>query len=74
MLNFKSDSMMRSMLMIITLLTMFLITGANYKSAGAQKSKKHCRGYSVIEVDKGVDCNGDTIRLVKIHGYFERAH
>jgi hypothetical protein len=33
--------------------------------------KKSCTGYIVIAVDKGVDCNGDTIQLVKEHGYFK---
>lgn len=71
--DFNPRGMIRSVLMIIVVLTMFLLTGANYKSAGANKTKKHCRGYSVIEVDKGIDCNGDTIKLVKVNGYFERA-
>jgi hypothetical protein len=33
--------------------------------------KKPCTGYIVIAVDKGIDCNGDTIQLVKEHGYFK---
>jgi hypothetical protein len=52
---------------------MLMLTGASYKTKGAQKIVKHCKGYTVIEVDKGVDCNGDTIRLVKRYGFFERA-
>ena len=34
--------------------------------------KKACTGYTIIEFDKGVDCNGDTIRLVRKNGYAER--
>ena len=35
--------------------------------------KKKCFGYTIIEAGKGVDCNGDTIRLEKNFGYFELA-
>ena len=59
--------------MILAIFIMFLLTGANYKNAGTKQAKKHCMGYSVIEADKGIDCNGDTIRLIKVNGYFERA-
>jgi hypothetical protein len=68
--------MIRSILIVVIVIVTFVLTGANYKSADANpgaKEKKFCRGYTVIEVDKGVDCNGDTIRLVKTNGYFERA-
>lgn len=65
--------MVRSAIMIIAIFVMFLLTGANYKTAGAKQAKKHCMGYSVIAADKGVDCNGDTIRLIKDYGYFQRA-
>lgn len=51
----------------------FLLTSADYKSADAPATeRKFCRGYSVIEADKGIDCHGDTIKLVKVHGFFER--
>jgi hypothetical protein len=33
-----------------------------------EKPKKTCYGYTIIEFGKGIDCNGDTIRLVKING------
>ena len=35
--------------------------------------KKSCRGYEVIEANKGVDCNGDTIQLVRRNGFYEIA-
>lgn len=73
MLNFNSAHMIRSAIMILAIFIMFLLTGANYKQAGARVVKKHCMGYSVIAADKGVDCNGDTIKLIKVNGYFERA-
>lgn len=30
--------------------------------------KKFCKGYTIIEFGKGLDCNGDTIKLVKVNG------
>jgi hypothetical protein len=54
-------------------LSTFLLVGANQKSA-IKEVKRKCSGYSVIEVDKGIDCNGDTIKLIKVNGYFERAN
>lgn len=73
MLNFNQTHMIRSAIMIIAIFVMFLLTGANYKNGEAKEAKKHCMGYSVIAVDKGIDCNGDTIRLIKVNGYFEKA-
>lgn len=32
-----------------------------------------CAGYTIIEYDKGIDCHGDTIALVRRNGYAERA-
>lgn len=32
-----------------------------------------CSGYTIIEFDKGVDCHGDTIKLVRTNGYAEKA-
>ena len=32
-----------------------------------------CVGYTIIAFDKGIDCHGDTIRLVRTNGYAERA-
>ena len=65
--------MVRSILIVVIALGAFGLTGANFKKAEAEAVvKKHCRGYSVIEVDKGIDCNGDTIKLVKVNGFFQR--
>ena len=30
--------------------------------------KKPCYGYTIIEFGKGVDCNGDTVKLTKVPG------
>ena len=29
--------------------------------------KKPCYGYTIIEFGKGIDCNGDTVKLVKVN-------
>jgi hypothetical protein len=58
---------------LIIAISTLLLTGAHSKMANANTEKKYCKGYSVIEVDKGVDCYGDTIKLVKVNGFFERA-
>jgi len=67
-----SNSMIRHILLIVIVISAFLLTSADYKTADVPAAKKFCRGYSVIEADKGIDCYGDTIKLVKVHGFFER--
>jgi hypothetical protein len=32
------------------------------------ETKKKCYGYTIIEFGKGVNCNGDTIGLVRVDG------
>lgn len=32
-----------------------------------------CPGFTVIEASRGVDCHGDTVRLVKRGGFYELA-
>lgn len=53
----------------------FLMIGADFMSpafsADATPVKKNCVGYVVLEAGKGLDCNGDTLKLVKRHGYYE---
>jgi len=54
----------------------FMVLGvANQRDAqiSAASFKKVCKGYTVIEASKGVDCNGDTIKLVKVSGFYQRA-
>jgi hypothetical protein len=30
--------------------------------------KQKCLGYSIIEFGKGINCNGDTVKLVRVNG------
>lgn len=34
----------------------------------AAPKKKNCIGYTIIEFGKGVDCNGDTLKLTRVNG------
>jgi hypothetical protein len=54
----------------VVVCVLVLFTGFNFTK---RKEVKSCRGYVVIEAGKGLDCNGDTIRLTKRYGYFEIA-
>jgi hypothetical protein len=49
------------------------IIGADFRrtdSTNIQQAvtKKKCLGYTIIEFGKGIDCNGDTVKLVKRNG------
>ena len=35
--------------------------------------EKPCYGYTIIEFGKGINCNGDTVKLVKVKGGQELA-
>ncbi len=51
-----------------------ILVGADFKEAKVQEVaevKKHCAGYTVIEAGLGVDCHGDTVKLVKKYGFYE---
>ena len=65
--------MVRYLVIIGICLSTFLLTSVSNKTSDLKSAKKYCRGYSVIEADKGVDCSGDTIKLVKVNGFFQRA-
>ncbi|HYG19300.1 MAG TPA: hypothetical protein VD816_10230 [Ohtaekwangia sp.] len=45
-----------------------LLTASNTTTA-----KAHCAGYTIVEAGIGIDCHGDTVRLVKTAGFYERA-
>ena len=69
------DCEMKRLLFLLTLgLFAFLVLGADHREAQipAKILKRACNGYTVIEASKGVDCNGDTIKLVKVSGFYQR--
>ena len=51
-----------------------MVLGAEQQGSAPDKkvAKKACMGYTVIEASKGIDCNGDTIKLVRTAGFYER--
>ncbi|MBA4056626.1 MAG: hypothetical protein C0490_18070 [Marivirga sp.] len=59
---------------ILTLgLIAFLVIGADQPVAETPEvTKKVCRGYTVIADSKGIDCNGDTLKLVRVAGFYQR--
>jgi hypothetical protein len=65
---------MKTMLMLFSILLLILVlVGADFRKDVAPAPavvvvKKKCVGYTIIEFGKGIDCNGDTVRLQKIQG------
>ena len=59
------------------LLIVLMITSQPFnlpaETHAAKLKKHHCFGYTIVEAGKGVDCYGDTISLVKRHGFYELA-
>lgn len=39
----------------------------------SSSNQKRCNGYTIIAFDKGIDCQGDTIRLVRENGFARKA-
>ena len=67
---------MKRLLFFMTLgLFAFMVLGVHQEDAKiSAASKRVCTGYTVIEASKGIDCSGDTIKLVKVSGFYQRAH
>jgi hypothetical protein len=62
-------------LVAICVVLCLTMTGADFFSRGSvgMELRRHCGGYTVIENGKGLDCHGDTIKLVKKNGHYELA-
>jgi hypothetical protein len=62
---------MRKIILALSVIAMvILLLGADIRRNDSSKValKKKCLGYTIIEFGKGLDCNGDTVRLVKKNG------
>lgn len=59
---------------VVLVCLVMIIAAANFRSMPqiTNPVKSACAGYTIIEFDKGVDCNGDTIRLERKNGFAER--
>lgn len=69
---------MKTILLIFgIILTLIILVGADLRnqklSVTQNAAKKPCYGYTIIEFGKGVNCEGDTIRLTKVPGGQELA-
>ncbi|HEY0739947.1 MAG TPA: hypothetical protein VGD40_00745 [Chryseosolibacter sp.] len=65
---------MKKVAVALTVMTMSVVLiGADIRRTDSPSpspvvEKKKCYGYTIIEFGKGVDCNGDTINLVRVDG------
>jgi hypothetical protein len=65
---------MRKLVLIVAVLIVVGLIAADFKTENTTASlqvnppKKPCYGYTIIEFGKGIDCNGDTVKLVKVNG------
>jgi len=65
---------MKKLILAFTIIAaVFLLLGADIRRndssiAQATLPKKKCIGYTIIEFGKGLNCNGDTVRLVRRNG------
>ena len=73
--GFNYNNMKRVLFFMTLGLFAFMVIGADNRESqiSAVSLKRACKGYTVIEASKGVDCNGDTIKLVKVSGFYQRA-
>ena len=65
--------MKKIFLLFGVVLTLVVLLGADIRrkkeaSLAAVVEKRPCYGYTIIEFGKGVDCNGDTVKLTKVKG------
>jgi hypothetical protein len=65
--------MKRIILALLVSVVLIGISGADIRREGNAADipalpKKHCVGYTIIEFGKGIDCHGDTVKLVKVNG------
>jgi hypothetical protein len=66
---------MRKIILAFSVIAMLLVLiGADIRRNDSSNNaveipkKKKCLGYTIIEFGKGIDCNGDTVKLVKVNG------
>mgnify|MGYP001160561411 CR=1 FL=1 len=68
---------MKTILLILgTLLIVVALIGTDFRhsdQAAVEVEKKKCYGYTIIEFGKGINCNGDTVRLIQVPGGQQRA-
>ena len=53
---------------VVVMLIVLLGTDIRRKKGPEPGEKKPCYGYTIIEFGKGIDCDGDTVKLMKVPG------
>jgi hypothetical protein len=57
---------------LAVLIVLVMMMSANVESPSGSTAimipKKTCYGYTIIEFGKGINCDGDTVKLVKVNG------
>ena len=70
---------MKKILLLFSVVVMVIVLlGADIRRKKQSESnvtteKKPCYGYTIIEFGTGINCNGDTVKLVKVNGGQELA-
>lgn len=68
-----NENMKKIIFTVSVLTNLLLITAADFKSEPVvtvmetPKKKTNC-GYTIVEFGKGIDCNGDTVKLARVNG------
>ncbi len=59
---------------VVLVCLVMIIAAANFRNIPQLSTpvRSACAGYTIIEFDKGVNCNGDTIKLERKNGFAER--
>jgi hypothetical protein len=70
--------MKKVVLTLSVLILVVVLLGADIRRkdstpiASQPQKKSNCYGYTIIEFGKGIDCNGDTVKLTKVNGGQQR--
>lgn len=64
--------MKKIILVFSVILMLVILLGADIRREKETRmpvvDKLPCKGYTIIEFGKGVNCDGDTVKLVKVQG------
>ena len=61
------------LLAVLGVCLVMMFGAADFRSLTQSPSRTNCKGYTIIEYDKGINCHGDTILLVRTNGFAQPA-
>jgi hypothetical protein len=61
------------LLAVVLVCLVMVMVAADFRMPGQDTLRKNCSGYTIIEYDKGINCHGDTIQLVRKNGFAQPA-